>query len=78
MIPAAQAFGKCVELEVAGGDRSGSSVRNGGPALASLSVNRHRPINPADDHGRIALIVTRTHYQAGTFNRRERSQSLSE
>ena len=57
---------------------SGSSVRNGGPALASLSVSKDRPINPADDHGRIALIVTRTRYQAGTFNRRERSQALSE
>jgi hypothetical protein len=56
---------------------SGSSVRNGGPALASLSVSKDRPINPADDHGRIALIVTRTR-QAGTFNRRERSQALSE
>ena len=35
-------------------------------------------VAPADDHDRIALIVTRTRYQAGTFNRRERSQSLSE
>jgi HrpA-like RNA helicase len=46
---------------------SGSSVRNGGPARASLSVSMQRPISPANDHGRIALIVTRTRCQSRYF-----------